>query len=106
MMIFIICFLIRCANISDAALYYSTMFGLSGAPLVNEYTLFCLREFGVFMVASIIFGLPIARWFKQKTRMNDTLAMVIRTVFILTVTAVALSYAVMGGYNPFIYFNF
>ena len=106
LMIVMIAFLIRCANISDAALYYSTMFGFSGAPLVNEYTMLCLREFGWFLIGSIVFGLPIARWFKGKTKMNDTLAMVIRTVFVLAVTAVALSYAVMGGYNPFIYFNF
>ena len=106
MMIFMICFLIRCTSMSDCALYYGTMFGLNGAPLVNEYTFFCLREFGWFMVASIVFGLPIARWFKDKTRMNDSLAMVIRTVFVLTVTVMSLSYAVMGGYNPFIYFNF
>ena len=106
MMIFIVCFLIRCVNISDCAMYYGTMFGLTGAPLVNEYTMFCLREFGWFMIGSVVFGLPIARWFKDKTKMNDTLAMVIRTVFVLAISAVALSYAVMGGYNPFIYFNF
>ena len=106
LMIVMICFLIRCTNLADCAVYYGTMFGLNGAPLMNEHTLIALREFGPFVIGSVIFGLPIAAWFKNKTKMNDTLAMVIRTVFILAVTAVALSYAVMGGYNPFIYFNF
>ncbi|MDD6274338.1 MAG: MBOAT family protein [Clostridiaceae bacterium] len=98
--------MIRCDSLSGAALYYGTMFGLSGAPLVNDLTGVYIREYGWFVAAAVIFGLPIARWFKDRTRMPDSAAMVVRTAFVLCVTALSLSYAVMGGYNPFIYFNF
>lgn len=105
-MIVMVTVLIRSANLSDSALYYGTMFGLNGAPLVNEYTMLCLREYGWFVLGSVLFGLPIASTIRKKTHMNETLATVIRTVFVLGITGIALSYAVMGGYNPFIYFNF
>ena len=105
-MVVVLTVMIRCDSLSGAALYYGTMFGLSGAPLVNALTGVFIREYGWFVVAAVIFGLPIARWFKDKTRMPDSAAMIVRTAFVLCVTVLSLSYAVMGGYNPFIYFNF
>ena len=105
-MVVVLTVMIRCDSLSGAALYYGTMLGLSGAPLVNELTGVFIREYGWFVVAAVIFGLPVARWFKDRTHMPDSAAMVVRTAFVLCVTALSLSYAVMGGYNPFIYFNF
>ena len=86
----------RADSIPHALALYQSMFGLDGSAIFDNTARMFLREYGVFIAAGMLCCLPAPR------RVPDAL----RGVGLAAAGFVAITYVVMGSYNPFIYFNF
>ena len=51
-------------------------------------------------------SLPVGSFLQRALRIPDSPMELLRGVGLLLAFALTLSFVVMGGYNPFIYFNF
>ena len=98
--------LIRSSSISHALNHYKTMFFLSGAPLWNNFTSILAHEYGFFFILSIIVSLPVGAWLEKKLHVPSAVSEIVRFAGLIVVTVIAISYVIVGSYNPFIYFNF
>jgi len=98
--------MIRSDNLGVAGIFYGSMFGLNGAPLFNPLTGAFLREYGVFLLAGVLFSLPVPELLRDRLRVSPNLMKVVGSVCLLALTFVSITYIAVGSYNPFIYFNF
>ena len=98
--------MIRSDNLHVARVFYGSMFGLNGAPLWNPLTGAFLREYGVFLLAGVLFSLPIPEFLRDRVRLNANFMQVAGSACLLALTFIAITYIAVGSYNPFIYFNF
>ncbi|MBQ1257136.1 MAG: MBOAT family protein [Clostridia bacterium] len=98
--------LIRSSSIAHAFNHYKTMFFLSGAPLWNNLTSILAHEYGFFFILSIIVSLPVGEWLERKMHIPSAVSEIVRFAGLIVVTIIAISYVIVGSYNPFIYFNF
>ena len=86
----------RADSIPHALALYQSMFGLDGSAIFDNTARMFLREYGAFLVAGVLCCLPVPK------RIPDA----VRGVGLAAAGFVAITYVVMGSYNPFIYFNF
>ena len=86
----------RADSIPHALDLYRSMFGLDGSAIFDDTAHMFLREYGAFLVAGVLCCLPVPK------RIPDA----VRGVGLAAAGFVAITYVVMGSYNPFIYFNF
>lgn len=86
----------RADGIPHALDLYRSMFGLDGSAIFDDTARMFLREYGAFLVAGVLCCLPVPK------RIPDA----VRGVGLAAAGFVAITYVVMGSYNPFIYFNF
>ena len=105
-MVVTITVMIRSDDLGVAKTFYSTMFGLSGAPLWSATAGVFLREYGWFLLAGVICGLPVAQWLREKVRVPENALRIVGAVLLAGLMVIALSYVAVVDYNPFIYFNF
>ena len=105
-MVVTITVMIRSDDLGVAKTFYSTMFGLSGAPLWSATAGVFLREYGWFLLAGVICGLPVAQWLREKVRIPENALRIVGAVLLAGLMVIALSYVAVVDYNPFIYFNF
>ncbi|MBP3652163.1 MAG: MBOAT family protein [Clostridia bacterium] len=98
--------MIRCDNLPHAWSMYGSLLGISGAPAWNSVTGALCREYGQFFLVALIAGLPVRDFIVDKLHVNDSLVRIVGAVALVALTALAISYIAVGGYNPFIYFNF
>ena len=105
-MVVTITVMIRSDDLSVAKTFYSTMFGLSGAPLWSATAGVFLREYGWFLLAGVLCGLPVAQWLREKVRVPENALRIVGAVLLAGLMVIALSYVAVVDYNPFIYFNF
>ncbi|HAU86400.1 MAG TPA: membrane-bound O-acyltransferase family protein [Lachnospiraceae bacterium] len=101
--------LFRSTDLIQAGRYIADMFGFGKEGLSSQYTWMFIRENIVFLMAGIIFSMPIAQKtnayiYKQKSRYQVLEACYPFAVIALFI--ISISYLVKGTYNPFIYFNF
>ena len=98
--------LFRAEDLGAAGRYFAAMFGANGA--FDAQTLFCLREYAVFLIAGLVFAVPTAVWVRhwaEKSRAK-TLWEILGAVGLALLYIIVICYLVKGTYNPFIYFNF
>ncbi len=86
----------RADSLPAAFSYISAMFGITGAGLLTVSDVFWLKNNAFFLVAGIVFALPVAK----------KLPRAIQTAGIAACFLLAFTYMIKGSYNPFIYFNF
>ena len=86
----------RADSIPHALDLYRSMFWLDGSAIFDDTARMFLREYGAFLVAGVLCCLPVPK------RIPDA----VRGVGLAAAGFVAITYVVMGSYNPFIYFNF
>ena len=98
--------MIRSDNLHVARIFYGSMFGLNGAPLWNPLTGAFLREYGPFLLAGVLFSLPVPEFLRDRVRLNASFMKVAGSVCLLALTFISITYIAVGSYNPFIYFNF
>lgn len=106
LMVVTITAMIRADDLKVAGIFYGSMFGLNGASLWNGLTGAFIREYGVFLLAGVIFSLPIPDFLRGKCHISPNLMRIVGAVALLALTVIAISYVAIGSYNPFIYFNF
>lgn len=92
-------------SLSDAARYIAGMLGLRGLPLYNSTVALILREYGVFLALGFLFATPIAVVCGCKIRKKKWSTYLL-SFGEMAVFLWAVSFVVLGAYNPFIYFNF
>ena len=100
--------LFRADSLRAAGDYLITMFGLSGAPLVDTMAAFHFREYLVPLCAGLLCATPVFRWLREKAEARgwNTAYSLCDGLVQLVLFAVGLSCLVMNAHNPFIYFNF
>lgn len=101
--------LFRSDTIAGALQYLRTMFGLTGAPLIDDTFIFTAREYIVYLAFGIICSLPILKGVRKLLTSRSFLLEGVNSLgyvlqFLLFV--VSFSFLVMNAHNPFIYFNF
>ena len=106
LMVVTITVMIRSDDLGVARIFYGSMFGLNGAPVWNDLTVAFLREYGVFLLAGVIFSLPLPEFIRDRLHVPEAAIRIIGGVALLGLTFIAVTYVAVGSYNPFIYFNF
>lgn len=76
--------------------YFINLFDIFKYPIIDNNFLFYLINYGVILIACIIFSLPIF-----KTSNNKILIIIYFILFIISI-----AYLVSDSYNPFLYFRF
>lgn len=99
----------RADSMSQAFAYIQTMFTPTGAA-DNSLTAFYLNEYWAFIIAGLLCATPVFRTLKSRiSAVSPACAKAVKvaaTVVHIVLFTIAVSYLVMGAYNPFIYFNF
>ena len=102
--------LFRADSLRAAGDYLITMFGLSGAPLVDTMAVFNFREYLVPLCVGLLCATPVFRRLHEKAAARgavwETAYELCDGLVQLVLFAVGLSCLVMNAHNPFIYFNF
>ena len=78
--------------------YLGMMFGAGAAGMIDDTTLFVLKDNWIFFAAGIAFSAPLAKKIERKAAVYDLLLAALFMVCII--------YIIKGNYSPFIYFNF
>ena len=98
--------MIRSNSLGYAAGYIGSMYGIHSNGFWDATATLYVREYGVFVALALLIGLPIGKFVKGKLHVPERAFEILSAVGLIAVFAISLSYIVMGGYNPFIYFNF
>lgn len=102
--------LFNSADITSALRYIAGMFGYYGTPFAfDDKMIRFTREYGVFIIAGLIFSTPILKKLKslaEKKEWSSNAVAVISPIFYIFGFLWSVSYLVLGAHNPFIYFNF
>lgn len=102
--------LFNSASIADATRYLAGMFGLRATAATAPETVRLGLEYGAYLVLGIIFSTPVAKVVGTKLRAvlpgRDTTFYYLRSAGELFLFGWAVSFVLLGSYNPFIYFNF
>lgn len=104
--------LFRADNLSQAAVYFRTMFGLNQMPLADETLTFYFRDYFSVLAAGLLCSTPLFTILKDRltgkaekgARAAGTEAAV--WVIQLVLFLISVGALLMGAHNPFIYFNF
>ncbi len=98
------------ASFSSALSYYADMFHLSHNALLDATALYFLGQYKAFLLIGFVFCFPVAEMFfaklSAKSSRAEKVCTAAKTVLYALLFALCICYAVGGGYNPFIYFNF
>ena len=105
-MVVTITVMIRADSLGVAWTFYGSMFGVNGAALYDATAGMFLREYGVFLAAGVICGLPVFQFLRGRVRVPEGALRIAGGTALAALMVVALSYLVVDSYNPFIYFNF
>lgn len=95
-------------SMTHAMHYYASMFHLSGNSWADTYGLYWIGQYKVFLVTGFILAFPILETIGKSLESERSIKMwgAIQTVCMCMLLLLDICYAVGGGYNPFIYFNF
>ena len=100
--------LFRAESIGQAAKYFQDMMGIRGGALVDDLAIQNLGEYWLFLAFGLVYSVGLFQW--ARSQMENTRFKVFVSsmgyVVYFVLFVIALSYLVMGAYNPFIYFNF
>ena len=91
----------------DAVLHEDNKISLFGLMDVNPAVVSGFIVTGVLLVlAALIVALPVGPFLQKRLHIGDRAMEAARGISLLAGFGLALTFIVMGGYNPFIYFNF
>lgn len=120
----------RADSLQEAGSYLGSMFNFVKYGFFSDYTYMFLKEYGIFLLAGILFSLPVAplinqilvhgirvRQIVEKEPPYNThavfekvslkgLVSVIYPAVMIGLFIICITYLVKGSYNPFIYFQF
>ena len=102
--------LFRVDSLGNYPPYFLSMFGLAGNALVNEASIFMLKQCLPMMAFAMLFCLPLVPFLQRKLAgahaVSGTIGSAIEWIVYTLVFFIAIAYTVASTYNAFIYFNF
>lgn len=105
-----ISFIIFNANdIGQACHQICGLFGGNGEMLINSYTLYYLRSYGVILAIAIIGSTPLVKISLKKISQNNICKKIINIlepIVLIGLLLIVTAYLVDNSYNPFLYFRF
>ncbi len=99
----------RSANFAEAGNYFSAMFGLSGNELYDNNAIRYANDYKILIAIALVCCTPIFPKLKNCLKSLIKTAAPIDAGYALVaigLMVISVSSLVMGGHNPFIYFNF
>lgn len=96
----------RSDNISIAANYIQTMFGIGANGLIDNQFILSLSEFKYYFIAAILFSVPLKDWLSPRIKFNGIIYDTAYCIGYVIILFISISFLVKGAYNPFIYFKF
>lgn len=98
----------RADSVEHALSYYASMLHLSGNTWKDAYSLYWIGQYKAFLVLGLLLSFPILEWVKSCLRTDNAQRIwhMSQMVMLIVLLCIDICYAVGGGYNPFIYFNF
>lgn len=101
----------RADDLYQAGRFFLNMMGLNSNGFYSDTAVMLIRENWVFLLAGIIFSMPVARnmnemLYKKPDSVANKVCTVLYPAGMLLLLIVSVSYLASGTYNPFIYFNF
>ena len=85
------------------------LFGLGGLPLSSEEFLYCLRSYGVTLLAALVGATPLparAAAALERRSWGGKLLTAAEPAALAALTLIVTAYLVNGSFNPFLYFRF
>ena len=99
----------RSDGIRNTLRYLSAMIGVAGNALYDNNAIRYLNDYKILLLFALVFCTPIIQQLKEKLGKKFhavTLANMVYDMAAVILMVCSVSYLVMGGNNPFIYFNF
>lgn len=99
----------RAENMAQAGSYLRSMLGLAGNAFIDAHFLFYAHESAFFFVFAILCSVPFFPWLGKKLEAIPFFQKALPGLgvgYYLALFLLVVSYLVVGGHNPFIYFNF
>lgn len=95
-------------SLEHAIQYYESMLHLCGNAWTDTYGLYWIDQYKVFLILGLILEFPVLERLDAiiKRKYAKRLKTVVQTAVICALFWLDICYAVGGGYNPFLYFNF
>lgn len=97
---------IRAGSMDYALGVIKSMFGFAGGGFWDDTATMYLREYGWYVLIGLIVALPVGDAIQKWFRIPDGVMQIARGVCLAAALFASVASVVMGGYNPFIYFNF
>lgn len=99
------------SSMTQAIHYYGSMLGLEGNKLTDAYGNYWIGQYFAFIVIGFVLSFPTlktiqARVLKSESEWKIALLEFVRYAGLAALLVSDVLWAVAGGYNPFIYFNF
>jgi len=98
-------------SMTHAIHYYASMLALEGNPLTDTYGNYWMRQYIVFIIVGFVLSFPTLKMIetyitKGERRWKKNLVEIVKYVGSAILLVMDVLWAVAGGYNPFIYYNF
>ena len=96
-------------SLAGAATDIGGMFGAAQVPLVNDITLYYLRNYGVILALGILGSTPLAARAAENLRTGTRSGAVMKIaepIIFIAVLLLCTAFLVDGSFNPFLYFRF
>jgi len=97
--------LFNATTLTEALTDIGGMFGLVKAPLVTDYTLYCLRSYGPLLAAALVGATPLCKHLATKFE-EKPIGAVLEPILTILLLLLCTAYLVDGSFNPFLYFRF
>lgn len=92
--------------------FIKTMFCLGNSTIYNGTTLAYINDYYITILLSIIFSMPVVKYFKQKIQQKNNKALhsntyyTLQSLTLITTFLIVIFKLVNSTYNPFLYFRF
>ena len=95
-------------SMAHAIRYYASMLHLNGNKLVDSYGLYWIGQYKLFLLIGLVLAFPVVESIGKaiKSERGKNVWSIAQAVILSLLLVIDVCYAVGGGYNPFIYFNF
>lgn len=96
-------------NIGQAWKNIIGLFGGNGEKLINQYTIYYLRNYMIILIIAVVGATPLIKNMILRIKKNEKankLINVLEPIFIVVILLSVTAYLVDNSYNPFLYFRF
>lgn len=101
--------LFNSADLHSGLRYIKHMFISSANPLADRRTMVLFGEYGIFIIAGIIFAMPVIPWIRNRVAQNKLVSCVVDVMCAVVLCGLfiwSVSFVVAGQNNPFMDANF